>query len=268
VKNLIKNYALTSKHIIKIYTSKVNLGCNRNTIRALESMSKDFDYFVILEEDIEFRTEYFSFLDENLNHFKSKNIENICGHNVDYNCDLSRISENQQIEFKLSKMMSSCWGMCVSKNAVDSFLRTLDFHKKIDWQPIFSQFADNLGKNFLERRKILNYWLGKYQIASRSWDKQNLQYKRNKETGWDTWWQFSAMANSQWFLTPTFSLARERVGQHKNSWHDQSYDTSKLKPWTNINYELKIKPTFSQSDKMTFRNYGRFPFKNHFSKFY
>ena len=260
----IRRYAKTSKHNVKIFSSKKNLGCNRNTIGAMKSMCEFFDYFVILEEDIEFRFEYFDFLDKNMKNFKNKKIDNICGHNVDYNCDLSHIRKNQQIEFKLTKMMSSCWGMCVSKNAVELFLQTLKFHKKIDWEIVFFNFSNNLGTNLFERRRIRKYWLGKYEIASRTWDKTHLKYQPNKETGWDTWWQFSAMVSDQYFLTPTYSLARERIGQHKNSWHTQSYDISKLKSWANIGYKLRVKSTFSHDDKMIFQNYGRFPFKKSF----
>ena len=198
---------------IKTFFKNKNVGMKYGIPEAIDWVFNSFDQVIILEDDCVPSSEFFPFMEQMLNRYKSSSkIGSICGSNL-----LSKWNLNKENYF-YSKYFNS-WGWATWKDRWQKFDRNLDHLEE------------------MKKNKFLRTYLGSYR-AYFYWHWILSRVKNKKKDAWDYTWIFTNFINKKLHVTPKINLV-SNVGIGLDSSHTKSYPVDYI-PSNNINNEFNL----------------------------
>ncbi len=235
VLRLAKAWRRSSKHDISIICSSVNLGLYAHFRRALADFFDKNPRGLVLEDDMEIRDEFISFLDSPAGQLAISKYWSVCGFypkSKDPNYEDSKISK---IEFFESEV-HTIWGWASSYQSVKFFIEFSDAHRNEPdhLKHIASDFAKRSTRDPIFRWALSKNWHGKILRAT-SIERPN----------WDNFWVIAGWASGKKSLLPTISLTRENplvhgVQTHVRPTFGAKWNFSIFSEFIEFNFPVKI----------------------------
>ena len=188
-----------SRHEIEISKSVVNLGLLTHFTTALDSFYGENEFGLILEDDMEFRSEFVEYLDTDSAKTALSKYWSICGHNPLEKYDLSCKKQSENVDF-FETSVHTIWGWAASRSSICYFL---DFVKMNSRNSNFlfdvvSKFSTCLTRDLVFRNSINSNWFGKIRRSTNS-----------EMPNWDNYWLLAGWSSGKESIMPQFSLSRE-----------------------------------------------------------
>jgi hypothetical protein len=210
-----------SKHNISIAQSEINLGLLSHFILALKSFFARYNFGLVLEDDMEFRSEFIEFLDSEHGVEALTNYWSVSGHNPSKNSDLNMFNDKNEVFF-FETSIHTIWGWAASRSSIDFFV---DFVNRGTGNPLIlhegiQSFVTDITKDRIFGGAIVDNWSGKIVRAINS-----------QKPNWDNYWVLAAWAARKKSVMPNYSLSRENPEIFGHQTHPRS---SRGKSWTQI----------------------------------
>ena len=193
-------------HIARVIENINNLGIYDHCVTALRQFFSEFDTGIILEDDIEFKTEFISFVDSNNSILSSGEFWSICGHNPI--SDLANFNDQGSISLRKTYVHTN-WGWAVGKKSVDTFLRVIHVKNLREFDSIIQKTANKLTRDPFVRLGVRNVWGRKIRRA----------ISGDKAAGWDNLWLLAGWVSGLPSLSFSHSLSRENPNQDEGQTH-------------------------------------------------
>jgi hypothetical protein len=198
-----------SRHRITVEIQPINLGLLGHFKLALEKFFSRYEYGLILEDDIEFKTEFIDFLDQNARDLLRDTYWSICGHNPSPSLLEGEI--NQPICF-FETRVHTIWGWCSSRESVQKFLEFLNVGNLEEKSLAAIRYgAERFTSNPLLRVQFKSVW--KFKLA------RNLNSAR---PNWDNYWVLASWFYDRLSLMSSQTMSWEGRDQSKNQTHPHS----------------------------------------------
>ena len=233
--NLAQSWRQKSKHSVRIFEQKNNLGIYEHCLHALSRFFRDFNVGIILEDDIQFRPEFIGFVDQNRAELMSGKYWSICGHNPAR--DLSDLTEKDQVEFSPTHI-HTIWGWAATRNSVFQFLEIARNRDLATVNHSIDAGARLITKDPFVKLGIRKVWQSKMQRA----------LDTESGGGWDNFWVIAGWWSGLPSLMSNYSLSRENPLQNEGQSHPHKNEGKK---WPLKTFELEIGPTSVSSRKLS-----------------
>lgn len=199
VLSIAEDWKKDSKHSISIWQSDANLGLLLHFQIALKSFFSCFDFGLVLEDDMEFRSEFVDFLDSNDGKSYLLRYWSICGHNPVAKSDLTFKKFGLDILF-FETSVHTIWGWAASSNSINFYLEYVDKSSRnsISLTESLSIFTRSLTNDWFFRSSVRTNWKGKIHRAVSS-----------NKPNWDNYWVLAGWSSGKYSLMPNYSLSRE-----------------------------------------------------------
>lgn len=209
------SWANTTHHDVKVVKRSENLGIYNHFTQALTDFFDQFEFGIILEDDIDFRYEFVSYVDEHQIDLISNKYWSICGHNpgLPPNHDHSNLPVAMRETY-----VHTIWGWATGK---DSFRRYLDFLKVPSEETIATSLA-------AISRKITRDPFLRLGIEA-TWRRKMLRaLKSSNQSGWDNFWLVAGWSSGLVSLLPCCSISTEVNYFDEGQTHPHQVDSSPL----------------------------------------
>jgi hypothetical protein len=222
VLRLLNSFKKDSHHKCEIFLQEENVGCNKNTLQGMDFLLSSEPYGLLIEDDCEFRIEYYDFLVKNYDKIDSSKIFSVTPMNLNWKKDLT-FSGGASINWSVSNLMGASLGMTFSQESKRDFDHALTKMGSSAMAEKIKNNAKNFPLNFLQREVIKCFFEAKSFAISYNWDVRRAEHSNQSETGWDSAWQLAAFYYDKEFLLPSFTLARENLDQSEGQWHTHKF---------------------------------------------
>ena len=207
VRKITEAWAAKSHHKVSITSENTNLGLHRHFMKAFSAFFSNYDFGMVLEDDIEFRNSFVDFIDQIHETRIYRDYWSIQGHNPldeGHNGFLS----SREIRFKKSDF-HSVWGWASHSHSVERMLKFIgDSEDPNVIRASIEQGANLFTSDPILRMAIKNVWLSKL-----------LRARSLESGGWDNWWVASAWLHQMPSLMPNVSISRETLNQREGQSH-------------------------------------------------
>ena len=202
----VASWSRNSKHSIRIFEQVLNLGIYKHCVHALSLFFTEFSVGIILEDDIQFRPEFISYVDQNRHELESGKYWSFCGHNPVK--DLSKIAESHSIKFSRT-YVHTIWGWASNRESVSQFLQLVNHGNSNEMNDSIAAGARMVTRDPFVRIGVRKVWQSKLQRALRA----------ESGGGWDNFWIIAGWRSGLPSLMPSYSLARENPLQLEGQSH-------------------------------------------------
>jgi len=201
-----ENWALNSRHTVKVIKRELNLGIYNHCTQALKEFYSHFEIGIIFEDDIQFNQSFVQFVDWNQSKLLSGEYWSICGHNPSR--DLTDVNPGEEIDFRATEV-HTIWGWAAHRNSIKYYLEfkaRFDLTELIQTINVASKRITNDPFVILGIRKV---WSHKILRAINS----------DSGGGWDNFWLLAGWNSGLPSLIPSHSLSRENPIQLEGQSH-------------------------------------------------
>lgn len=206
VRKITEAWAAKSHHNVSITGENTNLGLHRHFMKAFSDFFSNYDFGMVLEDDIEFRNSFVDFIDRIHQTKNYRDYWSVQGHNPLYEANNGRFS--QEIRFTKSNF-HSVWGWASHSYSVERMLKFIADSKN----PNVIRTSIEKGARLFTSDPVL-------RMAIRNvWLKKLLRAQSLESGGWDNWWVASAWLHQMPSLMPNVSISRETLNQLEGQSH-------------------------------------------------
>ena len=226
--NTAQSWATTSQHSVSVIVHEENLGLYNHFRIILSEMFREYQVAVVLEDDVNFRSEFIDFVDRNSEFLTSGSYWSIQGNNPAKGKDLIDLPVNTDIVFS-ETLVHTISGWCSSSESLKRFLYFSN--PKVPWPEVtkaIHNFSKQITRDPFLRTGIRATWLRKAKRA-RSLDSKG---------SWDNAWELAAWSTGKFSLMPNYSLTREIEDQSEGQSHSHK---SLGKEWDSQNTPINVR---------------------------
>lgn len=202
-------WANASHHSVSVIIHEENLGLYNHFRIILGEMFKDHQVAVVLEDDVNFRSEYIDFVDHNCDILTSGSYWSIQGNNPAQGRDLVDLPLENNVVFSETHVHTIS-GWCSSADSINRFLYFSN--PEVPWSEVtqaIEDFSRKITRDPFLRTGIRATWMRKAQRA------RNL----DSNGSWDNAWELAAWSSGKCSLMPSYSLTREIEDQSEGQSH-------------------------------------------------
>lgn len=200
-----KYWKTKTAHNVKIINREFNYGLYNHFYESLSDFFSEFEFGVILEDDISFNDMFINFVDENIGNLVSTRYWSIQGFNPF--CPQIEENESEQVVSLLTTNFHTVSGWASSRQNIDLFLHLVKF--KIDIISLLTTISSKFSLDPFLKNAFKSVWYKKYNRAM----------KRLYPGGWDNIWQVSGWYSGKPSITFSRSLSWENDSGTINSSH-------------------------------------------------
>jgi hypothetical protein len=209
----VQNWLDNTHHSARTIENDNNLGIYNHCVTALAQFFSEFNTGIILEDDIEFKSEFIYFVDNHNLILNSGEFWSICGHNPI--SDLANFNDQSSILLRKTYVHTN-WGWAVGKKSVETFFKVIEEKNLTEFDSIIQLTAKKITRDPFVRLGVRNVWGRKIRRA----------ISGDKASGWDNLWLLAGWISGLPSLSFSHSLSRENPNQDEGQTHPHASSPS------------------------------------------
>jgi len=223
VRMIAERWASGSSSMVSINVSEVNLGLHRHFMLAFSRFFSDYEFGIVLEDDIEFRQSFIDYIDQMNLSRGYRNYWSIQGHNPLPQAAVS-FETNHTVQFEETNF-HSVWGWASHSESIERMLKFIsDANDSNVLMKSVVRGSELFTSDPLLKIAIKNVWL-----------KKLIRARTLNSGGWDNWWVAAAWLHQTTSIMPDISISRESLIQNEGQSHSHTQIGSR---WADTKLEV------------------------------
>ncbi len=210
-----KTWAKSSHHEVNVIKRNDNFGIYKHCTQALSEFFLDFEVGIILEDDIDFRQEFVSYVDQHQVDLICNNYWSICGHNPSHH---SNHDHSKTPIVMKETYVHTIWGWATGRASVQKYLDFLNNPREEVITKAIDDISRSITRDPFLRLGIVSTWRRKITRA----------FESSNNSGWDNFWLIAGWSSGLFSLLPCCSLSTEVQKFDEGQTHPHQVELSPL----------------------------------------
>lgn len=191
-----ESWANATHHEVKVIKRSENLGIYNHFNQALTDFFLEFEVGIILEDDIDFRKEFISYVDQHQIDLIANKYWSICGHNPGLRS--SHDHSNLPVAMR-ETYVHTIWGWATGKGSFQKYLDFINVPREETIATSLDTISRKITRDPFLRLGIVATWRRKMLRALES----------SNQSGWDNFWLVAGWNSGLVSLLPCCSISTE-----------------------------------------------------------